>query len=126
MADSSSKQSKRFLIACGGTGGHLFPGISIAQELKRRGHDVLLLVSEKPIDQRALEAHPDLESRTISMIGKPRTFSPAMLKFVFKVWKTYRGCKRLVKEIDADAVLGMGADRVPSVMQRPTGMCCRL
>ena len=117
MPDQEPNQSKRFLIACGGTGGHLFPGISVAQELKRRGHEVLLLVSEKAIDQRALQAHPELESRQISMVGKPRTLSPAMLKFLFKVWKTYRHCKGLVREFQADAVLGMGGfTSLPPIM----------
>ena len=117
MSDQKPNQSKRFLIACGGTGGHLFPGISVAQELKRRGHEVLLLVSEKAIDQRALQAHPDLQSRQISMVGKPRTLSLAMLKFLFKVWKTYRHCKGLVREFQADAVLGMGGfTSLPPIM----------
>ena len=38
------------LIACGGTGGHLFPGIAVAEELEKRGHNVLLLISEKKVD----------------------------------------------------------------------------
>ena len=42
------------VIACGGTGGHLFPGIAVAEVLRDRGHDVMLLVSEKEIDALAL------------------------------------------------------------------------
>jgi UDP-N-acetylglucosamine--N-acetylmuramyl-(pentapeptide) pyrophosphoryl-undecaprenol N-acetylglucosamine transferase len=38
------------VIACGGTGGHLFPGIAVAEVLRDRGHEVMLLVSEKDID----------------------------------------------------------------------------
>lgn len=109
--DSSQARAnspKRFLIACGGTGGHLFPGISIAQELRRRGHHTQLLVSEKPIDQRALQAHPELDSRQIAMIGMPKLLSPAMLGFLLKFWKTYRACRRIVRDFEADAVLGMG------------------
>jgi len=43
------------LIACGGTGGHLFPGIAVAEELEKQGHKVLLLISEKKIDATVLE-----------------------------------------------------------------------
>ena len=113
----ATTQSKSFIIACGGTGGHLFPGISVAQEMKRRGHSVLLLVSEKAIDQRALEGHPDLESRQMAMTGKPKTLSSAMLSFIVKFWKAKRACAKLIKEMKADAVLGMGGfTSMPPIM----------
>lgn len=105
---SQGAPGKRFLIACGGTGGHLFPGISIAQELRRRGHAVLLLVSEKEIDRRALEPHPELERRQIAMSGMPRPLSPAMLGFLHKFWRAYRDSRKLIRDFRADAVLGMG------------------
>ena len=41
-------------IACGGTGGHLFPGIAVAEVLQERGHQVLLLISEKQVDATAV------------------------------------------------------------------------
>jgi UDP-N-acetylglucosamine--N-acetylmuramyl-(pentapeptide) pyrophosphoryl-undecaprenol N-acetylglucosamine transferase len=43
-------------IACGGTGGHLFPGLAVAEELKRSGCDVALLVSPKDVDQQAVKS----------------------------------------------------------------------
>jgi len=53
-------------IACGGTGGHLFPGLAVAEQLKLRGCDVALLVSPKDIDQQAVKA---LERRSQTRLG---------------------------------------------------------
>ena len=41
-------------IACGGTGGHLFPGLAVAEAVRKRGHEVSFLISPKAVDRRAL------------------------------------------------------------------------
>ncbi len=33
----------KFILMAGGTGGHLFPAMALAQELRRRSHDVYLI-----------------------------------------------------------------------------------
>jgi len=96
------------IIACGGTGGHLFPGIAVAEELKKRGHAVLLLISEKKVDAQASEKYGDLAFKTIPAIAKPSTLSPRMIPFLFKLWRTVRQCRKMLIENQCDAVLGMG------------------
>lgn len=49
--------SARVVIACGGTGGHLFPGIAVAECLLEAGGDPLLIISEKEIDAIAIRNH---------------------------------------------------------------------
>jgi UDP-N-acetylglucosamine--N-acetylmuramyl-(pentapeptide) pyrophosphoryl-undecaprenol N-acetylglucosamine transferase len=96
------------VIACGGTGGHLFPGIAVAEELGRRGHKALLLISEKKVDADASAKYGGLEFVSIPAIAKPSSFSPRMVPFLFRLWKTVRRCRALLRERGADAVLGMG------------------
>lgn len=106
MDQKSGKTS--LVIACGGTGGHLFPGLAVAEEWTARGGEVLLLVSEKKIDQEARRKYPQYRFETIPAIAKPPTFSPKMLPFLLGLWKTMGRCGGLLKEVKADAVLGMG------------------
>src|SRR5436305_14311997 len=70
------------VIACGGTGGHLFPGLAVAEVLRERGHDVLLFISEKDVDALALKEHPEIRYEKLPSVGLPSPFSPAILGFL--------------------------------------------
>lgn len=50
----------RVMIVCGGTGGHLAPGIAVAEGLQKKGHEVHLLISEKEVDNRLLDKYSNL------------------------------------------------------------------
>ena len=101
-------RSYKILIACGGTGGHLFPGIAVAEALRARGHEVMLLISEKKVDSEASAKYTHLRFATVPAVAKPSTLSPKMLPFLWKLWGTIRRCKQVIQEFQADAVLGMG------------------
>ena len=98
----------KILIACGGTGGHLFPGIAVAEALKAAGHDAMLLISEKKIDSQASAKYTHLRFERVQAVAKPATTSPKMIPFLFKLWKAIRHSKKLIREYKPDAVLGMG------------------
>jgi UDP-N-acetylglucosamine--N-acetylmuramyl-(pentapeptide) pyrophosphoryl-undecaprenol N-acetylglucosamine transferase len=96
------------IIACGGTGGHLFPGIAVGEELMRRGHGVTLLISEKKIDSLASSAHPGMQFEKMPFAAMPRPWSPKMIPFLTGLWKGTKTCQQLVKAKNAKVVLGMG------------------
>lgn len=98
----------RVVIACGGTGGHLFPGLAVAETLKERGHDILLIVSEKSIDSVALEAHPDFRYEKLPSIGMPSVLSPAFVRFLRRSWESLGYCRNIYRKFRPAAVLGMG------------------
>jgi len=86
----------KFLISCGGTGGHLSPGISLAQGLVARGHSATLLVSQKRVDSRLLEKYPDLTFER--MPGTGFSWQPAkMAKFVSSQIAALRYCMKVVR-----------------------------
>lgn len=101
-------KSLRIIIACGGTGGHLFPGIAVAQELRALGHRPLLLISRKQVDTAGSGKYTDLEFYPVPAIAKPPTFSLRMISFLWRFVCTLLSSLRLVQREKADAVLGMG------------------
>ena len=56
-------------IACGGTGGHLFPGLAVADVLARSGCDICLLISPKDVDQQAVQSTAGMEVLTLPAVG---------------------------------------------------------
>ena len=70
------------VIACGGTGGHLFPGLAVAEVLRSRGHEVMLFVSEKEIDTLALSGREEFSFQKLPTVGLPSPFSPKILGFL--------------------------------------------
>jgi UDP-N-acetylglucosamine--N-acetylmuramyl-(pentapeptide) pyrophosphoryl-undecaprenol N-acetylglucosamine transferase len=97
----------RFLISCGGTGGHLSPGISLAEGLVARGHEATLLISMKKVDARLIEKYPGL--RFERMPGTGFSWHPArMVRFAASQLSALRFCLRLVRANRPDAVVGFG------------------
>ena len=77
------------VIACGGTGGHLFPGIAVAEVLRDRGHEVMLLISEKEIDALALSGRTNFRFEKLPTVGLP---SPFLLRFSVLFAASARAC----------------------------------
>src|SRR5712671_5528627 len=96
------------VIACGGTGGHLFPGIAVAEVLRDRGHEVMLLVSEKEIDALALSGRANFQFEKLPTVGLPSPFSPAILGFIRRFCESLSLCRSIYRKFKPQVVLGMG------------------
>ena len=103
MLDNSRKPLVS--IACGGTGGHLFPGLAVGQEFLHRGCDVLLLISQKEVDQQGAKSAAGMEVVTLPAIG----FSRAQpLKFCAGFGRSFLATKQVFRPRPPQAVLAMG------------------
>ena len=103
----------KVMIACGGTGGHLFPGMAVAEVLHARRHRVRLLVSEKAIDQAALAVSTGCSNRSdgIAMEAVPAVGyegAGQLIRFCLRLARATRGCVAACDEFGPDVVLGMG------------------
>ncbi len=92
-------------IACGGTGGHLFPGLAVGEQLLTRGCDVTLLISPKEVDQQAVQSLRDMAVVTLPAVGMARG---KLSEFFLGMVKSYRATRRLFHQRPPHAVLAMG------------------
>jgi UDP-N-acetylglucosamine--N-acetylmuramyl-(pentapeptide) pyrophosphoryl-undecaprenol N-acetylglucosamine transferase len=92
-------------IACGGTGGHLFPGLAVGEELVRRGCAAMLLVSPKEVDQQAVQSLLGLEVATLPSVASGRGH---FVGFLAGFWKSFRVAQQLFRQRPPQAVLAMG------------------
>jgi UDP-N-acetylglucosamine--N-acetylmuramyl-(pentapeptide) pyrophosphoryl-undecaprenol N-acetylglucosamine transferase len=96
------------LIVCGGTGGHLFPGIAVGEELLERKHQVLLVVSEKEIDQKALKGARGFLVQTLPAVGWRGLQPQNLFRFCWMMWKAIGRTRQIFRDFHPDVVLGMG------------------
>lgn len=107
-SNSSSKKKSHILIACGGTGGHLFPGIAVGEALQARGHEVTILISEKKIDALAASGHDGMRFEKMPFLAMPKPWSPKMISFLLGSWRGLKQCRKMIRERQINVVLGMG------------------
>ena len=91
----SSRANTPFVaIACGGTGGHLFPGLAVAEQLQQRGCAVALLVSPKDVDHEAVKSARGMEIFTLPAVGLQNrnyfSFAGSFVKSLFAARKIFR------------------------------------
>lgn len=97
----------RFIIACGGTGGHLSPGIALAEALIGRGHAVTLFISHKKVDARLIEKYPHLPVARVP--SAPFGWRPDVhLRFHWKQTQGLLFSLRFVRQFRPDAIIGFG------------------
>jgi len=95
----------RIAIACGGTGGHLYPGMAVAEQLLRRGCAVTALISSKDVDQQAIQSIAGVEVATLPAVGLTRG---RYLSFISGFIRSYRKASRTFQAVTPHAVLAMG------------------
>jgi UDP-N-acetylglucosamine--N-acetylmuramyl-(pentapeptide) pyrophosphoryl-undecaprenol N-acetylglucosamine transferase len=106
MTDMSTS-SRHLIIMAAGTGGHIMPGLAVADEMKRRGWTVSWLGTEGGMENR-LVPPTGIPLDTISFNGLRGKGAKGTLLGGFKLLKGFAECARILKTRQAAAVLGMG------------------
>lgn len=91
----------KIIVACGGTGGHAFPGLAVAAELSGRGHEVVVWDSGRDIESSVMQGWKG----PIFSTGA-RQLSP---KNVLHILGSILRCRKEMKRTKPDALIAMGS-----------------
>jgi len=94
-----------FLMAAGGTGGHVIPALAVARELRRRGHEVFFAGTDRGIEARLVPAE-GFELRLIDVGGLNRVGRRQQLATLRRLPFTTFACRELLRGVSA--VFSMG------------------
>lgn len=99
----------RVLLAGGGTGGHVFPALALADEIRRRAPEteVLFVGTDRGMERKAVP-QAGYPIRMISVIGLRRQVSWEWLRFPFALMDSLRETRRLFRAFRPDLVIGTG------------------
>jgi UDP-N-acetylglucosamine--N-acetylmuramyl-(pentapeptide) pyrophosphoryl-undecaprenol N-acetylglucosamine transferase len=104
MAD---ERQLRFLIAAGGTVGHVAPALAVAEALRQRGGLVTFAGSPDRVEARLVPEH-GYEFDAFSVSGLPRRPSAELLRAAGRALAAPVACRAILRRRRPDAVLGAG------------------
>lgn len=114
MTDSRNKGDgsravERVLISGGGTGGHIFPALSIANAIRRRypDADILFVGAQGRMEmERVPAAGYPIEGLPVAGFDRKRLWRN--FGVLIKLWKSLRKARRIVREFKPDIAIGVG------------------
>lgn len=101
---------KKIIVSGGGTGGHIYPAVAVAETLKRRFGEEVEILFVGAEGKMEMEKVPALGYRIVGLpvAGLQRRFDLKNLAVPFKVLKSIRKARRTIRDFGADIVVGFG------------------
>jgi len=99
----------KIVISGGGTGGHIYPALALIREIQRKNKDCsfLYIGTEKGLES-TLVRRENIPFKSIEITGFKRKLSFENVKTIKRFFKGVSDSKKMLKEFDADVVIGTG------------------
>ncbi len=97
----------RIVIMAGGTGGHVFPALAVAEEMRARGWQVSWLGTHKGLESRVVPAHR-IDIDWLSVEGLRGKGLLSKFSAIFRLLQACLQARRILRQRRPDVVLGMG------------------
>lgn len=100
---------ERVIISGGGTGGHIFPAIAIADEIKERNPDVQILFvgAEGKMEMEKVPA-AGYQIKGLQIVGLKRKLALSNFLLPFKIIKSVLNARSIIKDFNPQVVIGVG------------------
>ena len=99
----------KVIIAAAGTGGHINPGIAIANEImKNEPNSKIIFIGTDSGIENDLIPRAGYELKTLDAYGLKRKLTLTNFKRMYKTFKSYKMAKKIVKEFKPDIIIGTG------------------
>lgn len=95
------------MVMAGGTGGHIYPAMAVADALKAKGWRIVWLATEGGMENRLIEGK-DYQKATIQMRGVRGKGLLGWLLLPVKLVKAFWQCLKAIRQHRPDVLLGMG------------------
>ncbi len=105
----SRPKNKKIIISGGGTGGHIFPAISIANALRRIDPEleILFVGAEGKMEMEKVPA-AGYKITGLPVAGFRRSLTPENFTVLFRLVKSLFKAQKIIKEFNPDVVVGVG------------------
>ena len=99
----------RVIISGGGTGGHIFPAVSIANAIRAKHPDaeILFVGAEGRMEMQRVPA-AGYEIKGLPICGFDRKNPLKNIKVLYKIWKSQRMAKKIIKQFRPMVAVGVG------------------
>lgn len=105
--NAASGATKTALIMAGGTGGHIFPGLAMAEGLRTAGWNVVWLGAPGSMEARLVPAH-DIPLETIDFSGVRGKGIATLLALPWRLGRALRQSWQVLSRVRPDVVMGFG------------------